>query len=59
MEINAGSYVYPSNSLIHKNENPLSTYHRHHQILYSSYFQNGDRLSLTYHHIYHLSPLDF
>jgi len=28
MEINAGSYVYPAGSLIHKNENPLSTYHR-------------------------------
>ena len=58
MEINAGSYVYPAGSLIHKNENPLSTYHLLCQSLYSSCFQNGDRLFATYHLIYHLSPPD-
>ena len=40
----------------YKNKNPLSTYHLLCQSLYSSCFQNGDRLFATYHLIYHLSP---
>ena len=43
-------------SSILKNENPLSTYHLLCESLYSSCFQNGDRLFATYHLIYHLSP---
>ena len=35
---------------------PLSTYHHPSETLYRSYLQNGDRLSLTYHRILHLSP---
>jgi len=48
--------VYSQSSSYVKNKNPLSTYHRPSETAYSSYIQNGDRLSLTYHLIYHLSP---
>ena len=43
-------------STIYKSKNPLSTYHHHPETPYSSHLQNGDRLSTTYHLIYHLSP---
>jgi len=36
---------------------PLSTYHRASETVYSSAFQTGDRLWLTYHLICHLSPI--
>ena len=48
--------VYSQSSSYVKNKNPLSTYHRPSETACSSYIQNGDRLSLTYHLIYHLSP---
>ena len=35
---------------------PLSTYHHPSETTYPSCLQNGDRLLLTYHLIYHLSP---
>ena len=35
---------------------PLSTYHHPSETPYPSHLQNGDRLLLTYHLIYHLSP---
>ena len=35
---------------------PLSTYHHPSETPYPSHLQNGDRLSTTYHLIYHLSP---
>jgi len=48
--------VYSQSSSYVKNKNPLSTYHLPSETACSSYIQNGDRLSLTYHLIYHLSP---
>ena len=38
---------------------PLSTYHRTSETVYSSAFQTGDRLCLTYHLICHLSPITY
>jgi len=57
-EINTVSSVYSSLPSIDKNENPLSTYHHPSETPCSSHLQSGDRLLLTYHPIYHLSPSD-
>lgn len=49
-------FILNANDFSIQIENPLSTYHHHSETPYSSHLQNGDRLSTTYHLIYHLSP---